>query len=255
MRAGRTRSLARRVTHAIMQHLDYRPRLGQVNLQVPDDDTVFCWNDKWKLDDPEGECRHFTVMLKLKRKKGSDLDIGAEVSTDIFGEPIVTFQIFYDRHNKKIRQDIYFELLGIAAHEIEHLTEEGTLSFPGPRQFKTYLGFPDSGKLLHNLNDMYRLFAGGEDKDVWAQRDIKNMMKCLDEEEYYLICSIELNAFVKGFYVQARSARKPIDFFMRSYLADYVKFGRLEQHKADFVLERWRAWANLRFPCAKWSDN
>jgi len=255
MRAGRTRSLAKLVTRSIMKNLDYRPRLGQVNLQIPDDDSIFFWNSKWNLDDPDIDSRSFTVFLKLKRKKGSDFDIGAEVSTDMFGEAVITFEIFYDRHNKQSREAIYMELLGIAAHEIEHLTEDGPLCFPGPRQSRTYLGFPESGKLLHNLNDMYKHFSKDENRAQWAQRDLIGMLNSFENEENYLICALELNAFVKGFYVQASTAKKPIDFFMRSYLSDYVKFGRLQQDQADFVLERWRAWSKLRFPRAKWSDN
>jgi hypothetical protein len=253
-RGGRTRSLARRVTDAIMRHLDYRPTLGRINLQVPDEKSVFCWSDKWKLDDTDHDCRHFTVILKLKRKRGMELDIGAEVGSDLFGEPIITYQIFYDRHNKSAREEIYYELLGISAHEIEHLTEEGLLAFQGPRQHKTYMGFPESGKMLHNLNDMHRLFSPGTDKDLWAQRDLIATRNSFENEEVYLICALELNAFVKGFYEQARAARRPIDFFMRSYLNDYVKHGRIQQHHAELVLDIWRTWTHLRFPKARWSD-
>jgi len=255
MRGARTRTLARRVTYAIMRTLDHKPRSGRVNVQVPDENSVFCWSPKWKIDAEDSDCRHFTVVVRLKRKKGSELDIGAEVGSDIFGEPIITYDVHYDRHNKKIRKDMYLELLGITAHELEHLTEDGLLAFPGPRQFKTYAGFPESGKMLHNLNDMHRLFGSGEDKDKWAQKDLRAAAESFEVEENYLVCAMELNAFVKGFYEQALAARKPIDFFMRSYLNDYVRFGRLTRDQADFVILRWRAWASLRFPKAQWSDN
>jgi hypothetical protein len=237
-----------------MRSLDYKPRLGRVNVQVPDEASVFCWHPKWKLDTEEPECRHFTVILRLKRKKGSELDIGAEVGSDIYGEPIITYDIFYDRHDKRIRRAMYLELLNITSHEIEHLTEDGPLCFPGPRQHRTYEGFPDSGKMLHNLNDMHRLFGGSEDRNKWAQRDLRDAEKSFENEENYLVCALELNAFVKGFYEQAVAARQPIDFFMRSYLNDYIRFGRLTSIQADFVLDKWRAWARLRFPKAQWSD-
>lgn len=254
MRGARTRTLARRVTYAIMRILDYKPRSGRVNVQVPDENSVFCWSPKWKVDAEDAECRHFTVIVRMKRKKGSDLDIGAEVSSDVFGEPTITYDIFFDRHNKKIRRDMYLEILGITAHEIEHLTEDSLLAFPGPRQRKTFEGFPESGKMLHNLNDMHRLFGRGENRNTWAQRDLRAAAESFEVEENYLVCAMELNAFVKGFYEQALAARRPIDFFMRSYLNDYVKFGRLTNDQADFVFDRWRTWAALRFPKAKWSD-
>ena len=242
-----SKSIARDVFRVILSSDKARQRK-----KLPGRMSVYVWDSKFKRD-PENDPDDggFIVRLDITRKECPAPSIDADAGEED-GEAVIRLNIHMDPNGRKQLNEIYHELVGVIRHELEHLSQIGPLSMPGPNQRQLYgPDLPQTGKILHDINRRREIFGGLMDATREQWRMLEEMLRDAAADgcfKSYVMCYDEMSAFVAGFMMQARSSRTPFDLVASEYLDFFVAQKRITEAQRNEALRWLITWALDRYP-------
>ena len=257
MARSKYRSLVRLVARDVMDALKESVNHRRFKRVLPGEREIYLWNKTWSGNPQRPEtARGFYVTASFVRRRGRPSEIEGYVHEDVLGNSHIGIRITHDPHDPRQRSEIYAELIGVVRHEIEHISDEGTLAAGGPFQDWCLPGLPNYSKIVHSLNLRRKLFCPDEVDDVaWAQSEAQALQESDSGDMYhYLTCYEELGPLVHGFYCEAKTRKIPIDQVISTYLSRMLSRDKLTYQEFCDVFEKMITWAKMNLPRAKMTE-
>lgn len=244
------KSLTRQVTNDVLECIKHAKR-QKFKRKLPGRKKIYIWSEHHKRDpDQDLEMPGFFVKLSVTQDERVKPAVDAITHEEEL-EPIISLDVFYNPYDKKQIELLYYELFGTIRHEIEHLTDQGSLALPGPRLTRIVPpGYPASGKILHSLNRRRKLFSSSPNPGYdWDLDEVERYRKSIEEDFYsYITCFEELGPFVVGFYAQAKLTRQPFSKIVNDYMDYFVEQGCITIDKRDLAIDWINRWARDKYP-------
>lgn len=223
---------------------------------LPGPKEIYLWDRAWSGDPLRPEtARGFYVTLRVTRTKSKRPSIDALVQEDVLGNSHIVFTVQHNPNNLRHRSMIYPELVGVIRHEIEHISDDGTLALSGPAQDWVVPELPNQGKIVHTINTRRKLFCPHDiDLEAWGESEKDRLDRSDNDDMYsYLTCYEEMGPLIHGFYYEAKKARLPIDQVMSIYLSRMMGRGLITYPEFQDVFEMMTRWVKKCLPAAKFT--
>jgi len=228
-------------------------RTPEFTQRLPGRRKVYIWPPELTRDP---ECDEsiidFKVRLNVLAMKTPDRFCIDGLAGDEDGEPCIWITLTL-ANERRHYQEIYYELLGVIRHELEHLATTSPFMMMGPNQIETYGdNLPSSGKILHVINRRRKLFGVKDHpRRFWASEENAQTDSMNTDMSAYIRSYDEIDPFCRGFYMQACASRRPYDEVVSEYFDFFVKSGQMTEQSARLGIEWLIAWGKDIFPKIK----
>lgn len=223
---GKYDSFARALTNKIIYSIK-DPRKSKM-VKSKGGSFMNAWDVPWPFEDEHhGLPLRIVVDYVLQHGDETDLSVGGEYGVADGDVPYIKVEIDGVTTKKTssgkpdvspILSHIHKNVISSIAHELEHI-------------------------LQHNFTQPGAERPTRDDVEDYDQEDDENVFQ-------YLTDPTEVEAHVKGMYLMAKKARKPLGAIMRQFVARYEDVGSLDRMEAMQVFVMWRKWAKKNLPAA-----
>lgn len=193
---GRYDSITRLVVRDIMNYWksEFNGKTGDIEFE-----------DEYELIDSKGKTIEFDLLAVLRIKKTKDSDYIADGGVDP-DEPYLEIKFQVDPRNLPYMwEEIYYDLIDVVRHEIEHFTQMG-----------------------------FNMIKSKEMEEDDIERGLINS-KLLSKSRYYQL-PMEVDAMLQGMYLKSKKMKVPLSVVIDMYF-DKVKIPKKDRKE---VLDLWK---------------